>query len=158
MSESINNETAAALETGKHDATQDLVIRLLEQALEQLRGHRHDFKGFLQNFSAATVSNITANKQIDEVHSSVKVAQGFVHAYSSIPSDVTEIKNSLIGKATDRTGIPYPIVMLLLVLFAVLVAIPTWLPIIAGQNFKMNFSREGATIESQEKGKVQEAK
>lgn len=128
----------------------DEAIRLIEQALEQLKGHRHDFKNFLNNYTMLSANNMTANRQIDEIHGAVKVGQGALQAFSTIPKDLAEIKSGLLNKATDRSGIPYQIVMLLLTLFAILVAIPTWLPLLTGSNIKLNVSRDGVGIESQQ--------
>lgn len=131
-------------------ASKDIVMRLLEQALVELRGHRHDFKNLVQNFNTMSTNAIVAHKQVDDIHGTVKMAQGALQAFSSIPRDLADIKSGLITKATDRSGIPYPIVMLLLVLFALLVAIPTWLPLLVGSNLKLNVNRDGLGIESQQ--------
>jgi hypothetical protein len=128
--------------------SREVAIKLLEEALRELRGHRHDFRNFLQNFNILATNDSVANKQTDEMHGTMKMAQGALQAFSSVPNDLRDIKTSLVEKATSRSGIPYPIVMLLLVLFALLVAVPTWLPILVNTNSKFNVSKSGLGIET----------
>jgi len=125
--------------------------RLLEQALLELRGHRHEFKGFLNSYTTLSANDINAHKQIEDMHTIMKIAQGYLHNFSSVPTDLTEIKNGLLNKATEnRSGIPLAAVVILFTLFAILVAVPNWLPVIKGSNLDLNFNRDGVGIKSQE--------
>jgi len=129
----------------------DLAIRLLEQALLELRGHRHEFKGLVNNFTLLSAGAILSHKQIEDMHTTMKIAQGYLHNFSSVPTDLTEIKNGLLNKATEnRSGIPLFAVVLLFTLFAILVAVPNWLPVIKGSNLDLNVTRDGVGIKSQE--------
>jgi len=128
----------------------DVAIRLIEQGLLELRGHRHEFKSFVNHYNVLSTNKIRSHRQIDDIHENFKVAQGALQTFGSIPRDLAEIKSGLLAKATDRSGIPYTIVMMIMILFALLVAIPNWIPLFSDRNMKLNVSRDGLGIESQQ--------
>ena len=122
----------------------------LDRMVQDFTSHRHEMRNLIQNFNIHRTESAIANKQVDDIHGNIKIAQGAFQNFTSIPKDLADIRSSLLDKATNRTGIPASIVMQMFLLYTIAIAIPIWLPIIIGTNTTLNINRDGVGIVSQQ--------
>lgn len=127
----------------------------VEEVLIQITKHREEFGNFLEKeWHPHKMENKNAHRRVEEMHNSYLSLPAILAPYSTVPSDLREMKSSLLTAATqDRkpsNGVPVSVVLMIIFSTSIVFAVPLLIDKMNTAKGSLELSKDSLKIHTNE--------